>query len=75
METESYSAIAFLDVLVIREETTLDTKAYRKTTHTGRYLNFNSDHPPRVKGRFIQSLHHRASAAQGLSARVRWLGH
>jgi hypothetical protein len=35
MEIESYSALAFLDVLVIREEMTLATKAYRKPIHTG----------------------------------------
>jgi hypothetical protein len=41
METESENTISFLDVLIIREETTLATKVYRKPTHTGRYLNFN----------------------------------
>jgi hypothetical protein len=49
MEIESDSAIAFLDALVIKEETTQATKVYRKPTHTGRYLNFKSNHPPRVK--------------------------
>jgi hypothetical protein len=49
MKTESDSVIAFLDVLVIMEETTLTTKVYRKPTHTGRYLNFNSNHPLHVK--------------------------
>jgi hypothetical protein len=49
MEIESDSAIAFLDVLVIRKETTLATEVYRKPTHTGRHLNFNSNHPPHVK--------------------------
>jgi hypothetical protein len=55
---ESDSAIVFLDVLVIREETTLTTKVYRKLTHTDQYLNFNSNH---VKRGLIQSLHNRAS--------------
>jgi hypothetical protein len=36
MEIDSDSAIPFLDVLVIRKETTLATKVYRKPTHTGR---------------------------------------
>jgi hypothetical protein len=51
----------FLDVLVIRKETTLATKVYRNPTHTGRYLNFNSNHPPHAKRGLIQSLHKRAS--------------
>jgi hypothetical protein len=34
METESDSAITFLDVLDIRDESTLATKVYRKPTHT-----------------------------------------
>jgi hypothetical protein len=35
MEIESDSAIPFLYILVIRKETTLGTKVYRKPTHTG----------------------------------------
>jgi hypothetical protein len=62
METESDNAIVFLDVLVIRQQTTLATIVYTKPTHTGRYLNFNSNHPPHVKRGLIQSLHNRASA-------------
>jgi hypothetical protein len=50
-----------LDVLVIRKETTLATKVYRKPTHTGRYLSFNSDHLLHVKRGLIQSVHKRAS--------------
>jgi hypothetical protein len=61
MEMESDSAIPFLDVLIIRKETTLATKVYRKPIHTGRYLNFKSNHPPHVKRGLIQSLHNRPS--------------
>ncbi|PNF31038.1 hypothetical protein B7P43_G17855, partial [Cryptotermes secundus] len=61
METESNNAISFLDVLVIREKTALATQVYRKHTHTGQYLNFNSNHPPHVKRGLIKSLHDRAS--------------
>jgi hypothetical protein len=50
-----------LDVLVIGKETTLVTQVYRKPTHTGRYLNFKSNHPSHVKRVLIQSLHNRAS--------------
>jgi hypothetical protein len=61
MEIESDSAIALLDVLVIREGTTLANKVYRKHTHTGRYLNLSSYNPPHVKTGLIQSLHNRAA--------------
>jgi hypothetical protein len=61
METESDNAISFLEVLVIRKETTLVTQVYRKPNHTGLYLNFESNHPPHVKRGLIQSLHSRAS--------------
>jgi hypothetical protein len=61
MEIESDSAIPFLDVLVMRKGMTLATKVYRKPTHTRRYLNFSSNHPPHIKGGLIQSLHKRAS--------------
>jgi hypothetical protein len=49
MEVEPDSAIHFLDVLLIRIETPLMTKVYRNSTHTGRYLNLDSNHPPMWK--------------------------
>jgi hypothetical protein len=55
MEIESDSAISFLDVLIIMKEMTLPAKVYGKPTHTGRYLSFKSNHPPRVEGSLIQS--------------------
>jgi hypothetical protein len=60
METERDNVISFLDVLVIREGTTLVTQVYKKPTHTGQYLNFKSIHPPHVKRGLIKSLsrHH-----------------
>jgi hypothetical protein len=48
IEIESENAIAFLDVLVIREEATLTTKVYRKPTDNCRNPSFNSNHPPHV---------------------------
>jgi uncharacterized protein involved in propanediol utilization len=44
MEMESYSAIPFMDILVIRKEMTLATTTYRKQAHTGQYLNFKSNY-------------------------------
>jgi hypothetical protein len=44
-EIESDSAIAFLDVMFIRKATKLTTKVYRQPIHSGRYLNFKSNHP------------------------------
>jgi hypothetical protein len=56
MGTESGSEVPFLEVLVNRKGMTLGTKVYRKPTHTGRYMNFNSNHPPYVKGGLIQKI-------------------
>jgi len=50
------SAIAFLDVLVIRVGWTLNNKAYRKHNHTGRYLHFRSNHPPRLEREVVESI-------------------
>jgi hypothetical protein len=61
MEIESGSMFPFLDVLIIRKGLTLTTKVYRKPSHTGRYLNFKSNHPTHVKRGIVQSLHSRAS--------------
>jgi hypothetical protein len=61
MEIESNSEIPFLDVLVIRKETTLTTEVYRKPIHNGRYLRFSSDHPPHIKRGLVQSLHRRVT--------------
>jgi hypothetical protein len=32
-----------------------------KPTHSGRYLNFKSDHPPHAKRGLVQNLHNRVS--------------
>jgi hypothetical protein len=61
MDNRVRPCIAFLDIMVIREETTLANKVYRKPTHTGRYVKFNSNYPSHVKWGLIQSLHSRAS--------------
>jgi hypothetical protein len=60
METDSGSAIAFLDILVIREELTLATKSTGNPP-TLADVNFKSNHPLHVKRGLIQSLRNRAS--------------
>ena len=61
MEIKSDGAVPFLDVLVVKNGKTLTTKVYKKPAHTGRYLHYDSNHPPHVKRGLIQSLHNRAS--------------
>jgi hypothetical protein len=45
MEMETGNLLPFIDVLVYRSGTALLTKVYRKPTHIGHYLHFNSKHP------------------------------
>jgi hypothetical protein len=61
MEIDTNSATPFLDVLIIREGSTLFTKFYRKPTHTGLLLHCQSNHPPHVKRGVVQSLYHRGT--------------
>ena len=60
MEKESNGRIPFLDVLVERKEVRLSTKVYRKSTHTDRYIHFDSYHHPQVKSGVISCLRNRA---------------
>ena len=55
VEQEVENAIPFLDVLIIRNHGQLITKAYKKPTHTTRYLNFNSCHNILSKSWFGQN--------------------
>jgi hypothetical protein len=54
MDTET--SLPFPYILVYGNGTALLTKVYRKSTHTGRYLHFNSNHPPHVKREVVHSL-------------------
>ena len=57
MEIESEGKLPFLDVRVHRnEEGYLRTSIYRKPTHTGSYLNFDSNHPASAKRSVVSSL-------------------
>ncbi|XP_075544026.1 uncharacterized protein LOC142578539 [Dermacentor variabilis] len=44
-EEENNGRIPFLDVLVERTSSGLRTSVYRKPTHKGKYLSFDSAHP------------------------------
>jgi len=60
-EIENDGVLAFLDVKPTRENTgCLHYTVYRKPTHTDRYLNFRSDHPPQHKKAVIKTLQCRA---------------
>jgi predicted GIY-YIG superfamily endonuclease len=60
MEKEQDEKIPFLDVLVYKNNNKLSTAVYRKKTDSGRYLNYNSNHPPAVKRGIANTLITRA---------------
>ena len=75
LEKESEGRIAFVDAQLERRGAGVLTSVFRKKTHMDRYLNFDSNHPIRVKRGIIQCLRHRAE--QACSGSIRWkeLGH
>ena len=63
VEVEKNGMLPFLDTLLRkREDGSLDITVYRKPTHTDRYLDFQSHHPPHVKRGLVRCLHDRARA-------------
>ena len=61
METETSDSLPFLDVLISkRVDGSLGHPVYRKPTHTDRYLNARSFHPPSVKSSVNRILLRRA---------------
>ena len=61
MEKEEDRSLAFLDVLLKRKEDGfLETLVYRKSTHTNRYLQYNSHHPTCVKKGLVKCLFNRS---------------
>lgn len=60
VEHEEDNIIPFLDVLIEKTDDKLKTSVYRKKTHTGQYLNFNSNTPHHVKLGIAQGLFIRA---------------
>ena len=55
-EEEHDGKLPFLDSTVTRRGNALKTDVYRKPTHTGRYLSFNSHHPPSAKRSVVNAL-------------------
>ena len=60
MESEKNKRISFLDVLVERRGDSIRTSVYRKSTHTGRYLDYWSHHHPKTKTGVISCFKKRA---------------
>ena len=56
VEFESHNSITFLDVLVTQEQEKLTTSLYRKSTHTGLYLLWDSSQNRRYKLGLIKTL-------------------
>lgn len=64
IETEKNNEINFLDLTLIRNvnENNIKTKWYTKKTWSGRYLNYNSNHPNKQKRSVVIGLTDRAIA-------------
>ena len=55
-EIETDNAIPFLDILIIKQNNSIVTDWYSKTSSSGRFLNFNSKHPMQQKIAMISNL-------------------
>jgi hypothetical protein len=56
VEQEHEGKLSFLDTLITRNNGTLKIDVYRKPTHTGRYLDYNSHHDKQHKISTTQTL-------------------
>ena len=62
MEVEKDGKLPFLDAELEQQGTHLSMTVYRKPTHSGRYLNFESHHPVTAKCRTVDALFSRPEA-------------
>ena len=58
-EEERDGRLPFMDTTVVRQGSKLQTEVYRKPTHTGRHLSFESHHPPQSKRSVVRALKER----------------
>ena len=62
LELEKNDCIPFLDLFISKRQGNLLFSVYRKPTHTGKYLNRSSCHPPSVFKGLVTCLRERASS-------------
>ena len=63
MEEESNGELAFLDILLKRNNGEISVLIYRKPTHTDQYLQYSSHHQTSCKKNISSSLFNRATSA------------
>ena len=69
VEQEEDGSLPLLDTLLKRrEDGILDVSVYRKSTHTDRYLHFESYHPTHVKRGVVRCLRDRAREINSMHA-------
>ena len=73
IELESEGSIAFLDTKTTKQKDgSITVSVYRKTTHTNRYLDFESHHHPRHKFSVVRTLMDRAENIPSRKEEIVW---
>ena len=71
VEPTQHRSLPFLDTLVtIEQENTFSTSVYRKATHTGQYLHWDSNHCITAKQSVFNTLAHRAKVVSSSQDRL-----